>query len=133
MILPILFKYITLNSFYLMSKAKILTEQMANERTFLAWLRTSLSLVTVGIGIVQLFKLNKIGEDDALVRLGKPVGVGFTLLGIYTLIQGCIRYFRVQSMLISSLFPVSQLSIGLVGLIVLILVFVTFIFVLTTN
>lgn len=111
----------------------LLTLQMANERTFLAWLRTSLSLVTVGIGIVQLFKLSRKQADDPLLPYAKPIGIGFIVFGIYTLVLGCIRYFRVQSLLINSFFPVSQLSIGLLGLIALVLVSLTFIFVLITK
>lgn len=106
---------------------------MANERTFLAWLRTSLSLVTVGIGIAQLFKLKKLGESDEVARLGKPIGVAFILIGIYTMTQGFLRYYRVQSLLISSFYPVSRWSIGLVNLLVFLLVFVTLLVVLITT
>jgi uncharacterized membrane protein YidH (DUF202 family) len=37
---------------------------LAGERTFLAWLRTSLSLVSLGIAIAQLFKLPELSEQD---------------------------------------------------------------------
>lgn len=106
---------------------------MANERTFLAWLRTSLSLVTIGIGIVQLFKLKNIEESDSIAHLGKPIGVGFIVIGIYTLLMGSIRYFRVQSLLVNSFYPVSQWSIALVNLAVLALVFITLVIVLITR
>jgi len=106
---------------------------MANERTFLAWLRTSLSLVTVGIGIVQLFKLKNLGESEEVGRLGKPIGVAFIITGIYTLVQGFFRYYRVQSLLISSFYPVSQWSIGLVNVLVFLLVLVTLLIVLITT
>lgn len=106
---------------------------MANERTFLAWLRTSLSLVTVGIGIVQLFKLKNLGESDEVAKIGKPIGVAFILIGIYTLVQGFFRYYRVQSLLISSFYPVSKWSIGLVNILVFLLVFVTLLVVLITT
>jgi uncharacterized membrane protein YidH (DUF202 family) len=65
------------------------------ERTFLAWLRTSLSFASIGIAITQLFRLNTsiANEDDSksatsvnnidrekLRQLGKPLGV--TFLGV---------------------------------------------------
>jgi len=67
----------------------------ATERTFLAWLRTSLSFASIGIAITQLFRLNTsiANEDDSksvtsvnnidrekLRQLGKPLGV--TFLGV---------------------------------------------------
>jgi hypothetical protein len=65
------------------------------ERTFLAWLRTSLSFASIGIAITQLFRLNtSIANDgdsnsatsvnnidrEKLRQLGKPLGV--TFLGV---------------------------------------------------
>lgn len=72
----------------------------AKERTFLAWLRTSLSFASIGIAITQLFRLNtsianeKDSDSDSasiassvnninrekLRQLGKPLGV--TFLGV---------------------------------------------------
>jgi uncharacterized membrane protein YidH (DUF202 family) len=63
------------------------------ERTFLAWLRTSLSFASIGIAVTQLFRLNtsiKSGSDSdlaasldlssKLASIGKPLGA--TFLGI---------------------------------------------------
>lgn len=95
--------------------------QMANERTFLAWLRTSLSLVTIGIGIVQLLKLKNESED--LSRYAKPLGASFVFIGIMTLVMGTLRYFRVQTMLLSSYYPASQFLVTfLVGTVFLLVV-----------
>ncbi|GAA5801251.1 hypothetical protein HPULCUR_006696 [Helicostylum pulchrum] len=43
-------------SFMLENKAATARDHLANERTFLAWLRTSLSLITVGVGKIALTK-----------------------------------------------------------------------------
>lgn len=63
-----------------------------SERTFLAWLRTSLSFASIGIAVTQLFRLNTSLSDspqndkDApsdstnLRQVGKPLGA--TFLGI---------------------------------------------------
>lgn len=51
--------------------------QMANERTFLSWIRTSMGLATCGVGITQLFKLNTQHDDshdEFLSRIGRPIG-----------------------------------------------------------
>lgn len=88
---------------------------MANERTFLAWLRTSLSLVTIGIGVAQLFKIH---NDEKSVqfqtRFAKPLGASIIAIGIITLILGFLRYFRVQGLLLRDQFPVSRYSVSAV-------------------
>ncbi|EEQ41525.1 hypothetical protein CLUG_05653 [Clavispora lusitaniae ATCC 42720] len=87
---------------------------MANERTFLAWLRTSLSLVTIGIGVAQLLKIQK---PDSLGRLqaswAKPLGASIICIGILTLFMGFSRYFRVQQMLLQTRYPVSRYSVSI--------------------
>jgi len=50
---------------------------MANERTFLSWIRTSMGLATCGVGITQLFKLNTQHDDshdEFLSKIGRPIG-----------------------------------------------------------
>ncbi|SGY25576.1 BQ5605_C018g08642 [Microbotryum silenes-dioicae] len=39
------------------NKGSVARDHLANERTFLAWLRTSLSMASIGIAITQLFRL----------------------------------------------------------------------------
>lgn len=69
---------------------------LSKERTFLAWLRTSLSFASIGIAITQLFRLNTSLSDSngngnnsngtasdpaaSLKQVGKPLGA--TFLGI---------------------------------------------------
>ncbi|KAM9890296.1 hypothetical protein OXX69_012611 [Metschnikowia pulcherrima] len=108
-------------SLSLENSGAVARDHMANERTFLAWLRTSLSLVTIGIGIVQLLKLKNESED--LSRYAKPLGASFVFIGIMTLVMGTLRYFRVQTMLLSSYYPASQFSVTfLVGTVFLLVV-----------
>ncbi|KAM3126255.1 hypothetical protein ACQ2H7_000430 [Candidozyma auris] len=98
---------------------------MANERTFLAWLRTSLSLTTIGIGIVQLFKLQLKGEYEEMTKFGKPIGAGFFLLGISVLLFGCYRFFNVQALLLQDKYPISYFSVSSLVASVFVLVFAT--------
>jgi putative membrane protein len=52
--------------------------QLANERTYLAWLRTSLGLVAVGVGAARLL------SDQRLHWAWEAVGVLLILAGVIT-------------------------------------------------
>ncbi|KAI9253578.1 hypothetical protein BY458DRAFT_443193, partial [Sporodiniella umbellata] len=91
----------------------------ANERTFLAWVRTSLSTISVGIALTQLFRLDK---DN---KTGRPLGMLFVIVGMMYMLFACTRYFHSQSALIRGYFPASQsiiITTSLVTLTSLILV-----------
>lgn len=77
------------------------------ERTFLAWLRTSLAFASIGIAITQLFRLNttisrreglepELGGSYRLRQVGKPLGATFMGIAILILIVGGRRYFESQ-------------------------------------
>lgn len=98
------------------------------ERTFLAWLRTSLSFASIGIAITQLFRLNSslqqssstssTSHKDSLHRLrhlGKPLGATFIGISILMLFIGFHRYFEAQHYVIRGKFPASRGSIVLVS------------------
>lgn len=46
------------------NKGSVARDHLALERTFLAWLRTSLAFASIGIAITQLFRLNIIAQNQ---------------------------------------------------------------------
>jgi uncharacterized membrane protein YidH (DUF202 family) len=96
------------------------------ERTFLAWLRTSLSFASIGIAITQLFRLNTslsnspdssstTSAQAKLRHLGKPLGATFIGIAILMLLIGFHRYFEAQHYVIRGKFPASRGSIIIVS------------------
>lgn len=72
---------------------------LANERTYLAWLRTSLSFASIGVAITQLFRLSSTiqpgqppGGYTELRRLGRPLGATFIGIAVLVLLLGVQRY-----------------------------------------
>lgn len=59
---------------------------LANERTFLAWIRTALSLQIAGLGVLQFLTH---GHDFVRYTLG----IGLVLAGSYVGLTGYLRYY----------------------------------------
>lgn len=119
-------------SLLLENKASVARDHLASERTYLAWLRTSLSLASVGVGITQLLKLTEETHTrGVMLRLSKGLGICFIIVAILTLSIGTIRYFSVQDLLLRNEYPVSRIGVGMVFVCVTILTVVTMVVVLT--
>lgn len=104
---------------------------MANERLFLAYLRSSLSFITIGIGVTQLLRLEN-AHSSYLHALAKPLGLSFIVLGIATLLFGTNRYFLVQNMMVNNQFPATRLGIIVLIVSVVLLILITMVVVLVS-
>jgi putative membrane protein len=72
-------------------------DHLANERTFLAWVRTSISVIVFGFvvakfGITLREFLRLGGQAAAEGRLSLVIGVGFMAMGIFMAIVALYRY-----------------------------------------
>ncbi|RSL65431.1 hypothetical protein CEP54_004240 [Fusarium duplospermum] len=113
-------------SIELENKGSVARDHLAIERTFLAWLRTSLSFASIGIAVTQLFRLNTSldGSDggidaaknmETLRQMGKPLGTTFLGISILTLFLGYKRYFQSQHWVMQGKFPASRGTITIVA------------------
>ncbi|QPG77169.1 hypothetical protein FOA43_004575 [Brettanomyces nanus] len=117
-------------SLLLENKNTVARDHLASERTFLAWLRTSISLSSIGIGLTQLLKIGeKDSNGDQLVKVGKIMGMCFIAVSTLTLCIGGFRYFAVQELLLEKKFPASVTGIVTVVVFAMILSISTFIIV----
>jgi putative membrane protein len=79
------------------------SDHLANERTFLAWIRTSIAVIGLGF-VVARFSLwlrelaARVEEGKAVHRpgLSLPLGVGMMALGAVIAIMAAWRYRRVR-------------------------------------
>lgn len=86
---------------------------MANERTFLSWIRTSMAMATAGVGVTQLFKLAQHNNEGYIIaKMGKPVGVCFIIIGVMCVFMGTHRFFRTQHLLKEDRYPPAKLTVS---------------------
>ena len=91
---------------------------MALERTFLAWLRTSLAFASIGIAVTQLFRLNSAGSN---ANSAEFTSQGFSpLLSSPVYDPAAIRITSASSRLRSIGKPLGTTFIGVAILILLI-------------
>lgn len=91
------------------------TDHSANERTYLAWIRTAIAVMTFGFLIEKfdlfLSYLSKVmGATETLhsSRTVEMVGVGLFLIGILIIVTATTRFFRNKWLLDADvLYPVS--------------------------
>ncbi|PYH99674.1 hypothetical protein BO71DRAFT_394154 [Aspergillus ellipticus CBS 707.79] len=148
-------------SLELENKGSVARDHLALERTFLAWLRTSLAFASIGIAVTQLFRLNSAGSnanraevssqgdsplmsyDPETIRLsstssrlrsiGKPLGTTFIGVAIVILLVGFHRYFESQYWIIRGKFPASRGSVALVAFVAAALIITAFIVILAIS
>ena len=87
------------------AKLVVLRTDLANERTFLAWIRTAASLTTLG------FAIDKLSADNEHVFSA----VCFITLGILSTAFGTVRYYRVK-LAMSLMGQDADLGIGRLGM-----------------
>ncbi|KAF7318684.1 hypothetical protein HMN09_00380100 [Mycena chlorophos] len=106
------------------NKGSVARDHLASERTFLAYVRTSLAIAAAGVALIQLFLVSdeQLGispEEGRIMRnSAKPLAVGSIILALLVLALGTRRYFAVQAALIDGNFPVLRSTLGVLALVV---------------
>lgn len=122
--------YKHVRSVRLQNTGSVARDHLANERTYLAWLRTSLAFASIGVALTQFFRLNLndsdgYEEETGTLRLSTALGSLFVATGLVVIIIGLIRYFSTQHFLQLGKFPASKGLILICFALTVILVIVT--------
>ena len=73
----------------------------ASDRTLMAWIRTSISLIAFGFAIAQTYEYVETGYTEtygkSLDTLHTPLffGIGFMVLGMIAIVAGVVQYRRI--------------------------------------
>ncbi|PPQ68808.1 hypothetical protein CVT24_007693 [Panaeolus cyanescens] len=94
----------------LKNSGSVARDHLASERTYLAYVRTSLAISSAGVALMQL--MTAVGKTQAFAA---PFASAFVVLGILVLGFGTRRYFLVQTSLISGFYPTTTLGVALLS------------------
>ncbi|WP_235822272.1 YidH family protein [Gottfriedia acidiceleris] len=73
--------------------SKYIQQHLANERTYLAWVRTSITIMGVGFLITNLHFSTLASNANIGGVLSKIIGLSSIIVGIFALIISTISYF----------------------------------------
>ncbi|KDR67043.1 hypothetical protein GALMADRAFT_80244 [Galerina marginata CBS 339.88] len=94
----------------LLNVGSVARDHLASERTFLAYVRTSLGLCSAGIALMQFLYLG-----HATKVYADPLGAALVMTGLLVLFIGTKRYFLVQRTLTTGYFPASSFETYLIS------------------
>jgi putative membrane protein len=99
--------------------SSLVREHLANERTYLAWMRTAISLLGFGVVIVKLRML----QAAPISYLGTTwkLGLLFSVVGLVTVWLSTIQYFSIRRNIESETYEPSSRWVILFSLAIIVL------------
>ncbi|MDP4162939.1 MAG: DUF202 domain-containing protein [Bacillota bacterium] len=104
--------------------SKYIQQHLANERTYLAWVRTCITIIGVGFLITNLHfttLANKIIIGDFLAKI---IGLGSIFVGIISLVLTTISYFTKGNDINQQTFKYSKLLVIFLSISLILIFFV---------
>lgn len=103
-------------------------QHLANERTYLAWIRTAISITGVGFLTTSLHFTIKISTDHFINTAAIILGIFACIVGIITGVMASIQYSRKRKEIQEGLFIPSNQSIIFLSILFSFLVFMIFMY-----
>jgi putative membrane protein len=100
------------------------SEHLDNERTFLAWVRTNVALISLGFVVARLSPtLNGAGATNAARVLSKtqPVGIVLVVFGALVTVLAAIRYGQVNRQIEAGVVKTDRALVWIVTLLIVLL------------
>ena|ERR1041385_6894157 len=100
------------------------SEHLDNERTFLAWVRTNVALISLGFVVARLSPtLNGAGATNAARVLSKtqPVGIVLIVFGALVTVLAAIRYGQVNRQIEAGVVKTDRALVWIVTLLIVLL------------
>jgi len=102
-------------------------DHLANERTFLAWIRTGFATAALGVVIARMQMITAPSNNGADPIFFKVLALVFIVVGGLCLISGSYRYAKVEYHMQNGQYPTSGLLGSLIAILGLFAFLATFI------
>jgi len=103
-------------------------QHLANERTYLAWIRTAISIIGVGFLTTSLHFTIKISSNHYINTIAIFLGIFACIVGIITGVLSTIQYSRKRKEIQAGMFIPSNYSIIFVSILFSFLIFIIFMY-----
>ena len=108
------------------AKLHHVAEHLANERTFLAWIRTAIAVMTLGVAINRfslfLLEFSRIVPGGRAVNIhAEELGIGLVVLGVVLLVGAIWHYLQVARMIDDDTYRPSRSAIVTAAITILLL------------
>ena len=109
-------------------------DYLSNERTFSAWIRTSIAVMGLGFIVAkfgfwihELALRSNLQVPNQTIGMALPTGIGIIIFGGFLALLAAIRYVQVNQAISQGKFPLSPgiVSIMTIGVIIIMVVMVT--------
>lgn len=107
---------------------KYAQQHLANERTYLAWIRTAISITGVGFLTTSLHFTTKISSNSYINSLVIILGIFACVIGVITSVLSTIQYTKKRKEIADGIFTPSNKSIIFVSSLFSLLVFMIFMY-----
>jgi putative membrane protein len=104
--------------------SRYIQQHLANERTYLAWIRTSIAIIGVGFIITNVHFTALSIEMSVADSVAKMIGLFSVFLGLLTIILATISYFKKGKAINEQTFRFSNRLISFLSLSIILIVLV---------
>lgn len=104
--------------------SKYIQQHLANERTYLAWIRTAIAIIGVGFLVTNIHFTMKANLSPLGDILANIIGLSSVCLGILTIILSTIVYIKKIEAINQQTFRAPKESVVTLGIFVIIIAFI---------
>ncbi|MGM0875343.1 MAG: YidH family protein [Bacillota bacterium] len=104
--------------------SKYIQQHLANERTFLAWIRTAIAIIGVGFLVTNLHFTMKSSLSPIGDLLANIIGLSSVGLGILTIIMATVAYMKKINAINNQTFRTPKTTVIILGIFVIMIALV---------
>ncbi|RBP08065.1 YidH family protein [Rossellomorea aquimaris] len=107
------------------NESKYIQQHLANERTFLAWIRTAIAIIGIGFLTTSLH-YNSLQGDAVQDRIAVSISAVSIIIGLVIIIGSTVNYYRTRRHINTQTFVSADAFIKMMAIVAtIVLIFVT--------